>query len=258
MTPIRDGLAEVAGLDQALAEPVDEVAEHPHARRVVAVVDDDVDALDLDLVEPAGGQVVVRREGPQPLPDVVQGRAGGERGRGRRQRVLHVHQGPAAEGRRQQVGPGELHLARSVPDDDHVALVARLEDDGLAAAAAVVVDEVADLGARGSHAEPDDLAGAAPAHRPHQRVVGIEHGVSVAGNGLDGHRLDVGELLDGVDAAQAEVVGLHVEHDGDVVALVAEALAEDAAAGDLEDREVDARVLQHHPRRLRARTRRRG
>ena len=66
------------------------------------------------------------------------------------------------------------------------------------------------------------------------------------------HGLDVGELLDGVDAAQAEVVGLHVEDDGDVVALVAEALAQDAAAGDLEDGEVDARVLQHHPRRPRA------
>ena len=59
--------------------------------------------------------------------------------------------------------------------------------------------------------------------------------------------LDVGELLEGVDAAQPEVVGLHVEDDGDVVALVAETLAQDAAAGDLEDREVDPRVLQHHP-----------
>ena len=74
----------------------------------------------------------------------------------------------------------------------------------------------------------------------------------VAGHRLDEDGLDVGELLDGVDAAQAEVVGLHVEDDGDVVALVAEALAQDAAAGDLEDREVDARVLQHHPRRARA------
>ena len=94
---------------------VDEVAEHPHARRVVAVVDDDVDALDLDLVEPAGGEVVVRRERPQALPDVVQRRTGGERGSRGGQRVLHVHQRPAAERRRQQVGPGELHLPGAVP-----------------------------------------------------------------------------------------------------------------------------------------------
>ena len=55
-----------------LADPVHEVAEHPHAGRVVAVVDDHVDAVDLDLVEAAGGEVVVGREGAQPLPDVVQ------------------------------------------------------------------------------------------------------------------------------------------------------------------------------------------
>ena len=44
--------------------------------------------------------------------------------------------------------------------------------------------------------------------------------------------------------------------DGDVVAVVAEALAQDPAARDLEHREVDARVLQDHLRRLRARSRR--
>src|SRR6478609_4735283 len=67
----------------------------------------------------------------------------------------------------------------------------------------------------------------------HQRVVGVEHGVPVARDGLDEDRLDVGQLLDGVDAAQAEVVRLHVEDDGHVVALVAQALAQDAAACDL-------------------------
>ena len=71
--------------------------------------------------------------------------------------------------------------------------------------------------------------------------------MAVAGHRLDQDGLHVGELLDGVDAAQAEVVGLHVEHHGHVVALVPEALAQDAAAGDLEHREVDARVLEHHP-----------
>ena len=122
----------------------------------------------------------------------------------------------------------------------------------LAAAAAVGVDHVAHLAARLLHREPDDLARALAPHLAHQRVVGVEHGVAVARHRLDDDRLDVGELLDGVDAAQAEVVGLHVEDDGDVVALVAESLAQDAAAGDLEDGEVDARVLQHHPCRPRA------
>ena len=218
---------------------------------VVAVVDDDVDAVDLDLVEPAGGEVVVRREGAQALADVVQRSPGGERGGRRGEGVLHVHPGPAAERRGQQVGPGELHLAGAVLHHDHLAALARVEHERLAAAAAVGVDHVAGLAAGLLHREPHHLARAAAPHLAHQRVVGVEDGVPVARHGLDQHRLDVGELLDGVDAAQSEVVGLDVEHDGDVVALVAEALAQDAAAGDLEDREVDPRVLQHHPRRAR-------
>ena len=111
MTPIRDGLARSLTLHETLADLVDEVAEHPHAGCVVAVVDDDVDALDLDLVEPAGGEVVVGREGPQTLPDVVQRRARCEGGGCSGERVLHVHQRPTAEGRREQVGPRQLHLS---------------------------------------------------------------------------------------------------------------------------------------------------
>ena len=205
--------------------------------------------VDLDLVEAAGGEVVVGREGAQSLADVVQRGTGGEgRGRGG-ERVLHVHPGPAAERRRQQVRPGELHLAPAVLDHDHLATVGRVQHQRLAAPTAVGVDHVAHLGAGLLHGDPHDLPRAASPHRADQRVVGVEHGVAVAGHGLHQHRLDVGELLDRVDAAQAEVVGLHVEDDGDVVALVAEALAQDAAAGDLEDREVDPRVLQHHPGR---------
>src|SRR4029079_16336998 len=65
---------------ERLADPVHEVAEHLHAGRVVAVVDDHVDAVDLDLVEPAGGEVVVGRERAQALSDVVQRGSGGEGG----------------------------------------------------------------------------------------------------------------------------------------------------------------------------------
>ena len=252
MTPIRDGLPSSEVEVRRLADPVDEVAEHPHAGRVVAVVDDHVDAVDLDLVEAAGGEVVVGRERAQPLPDVVQRRTRGEGRGGRGQGVLDVHPGPAVERRRQQVGPGQLHLAAAVLDHDHLAAVGRVEHQRLAAAAAVGLDHLAGLGARLLHGEPHDLARAAAPHLADQRVVGVEDGVPVARHGLDDDGLDVGQLLDGVDAAQAEVVGLDVEDDGDVVALVAQALAQDAAAGDLEDREVDARVLQHHPGAARA------
>ena len=57
---------------------------------------------------------------------------------------------------------------------------------------------------------------------------------------LDDDALDVGQLAERVDAAEAQVVAGDVGHHGDVVAVVAQALAQDAAAGDLEDGGVDA------------------
>ena len=72
------------------------------------------------------------------------------------------------------------------------------------------------------------------------------------GHGLDHHLLDRGQLLEGVDAAQAEVVGADVEDHPDVVALsYLEAFAQDPAPGHLEHGEVDPGVLQHHPGRAR-------
>ena len=76
-----------------------------------AVVDEDLDVVDLDEVEAPGGEVVVAGERPKALPDVVQRRACGEGRTGRREGVGDVEAGGAAEGRRQQVGPGELHLS---------------------------------------------------------------------------------------------------------------------------------------------------
>ena len=170
-------LAELAAGVRRLADPVDEVAERLHAGRVVAVVDDHVDAVDLDLVEAAGGEVVVRREGAQALPDVVQGRTGGERGRGRGQRVLHVHPGPAAERRRQQVGPGQLHLAPAV----HHARSSRRARTAPGRRALPPRRQWASIISRlvpGSPCEnqttwPEQRA----AHLRHQRVVGVEHRV---------------------------------------------------------------------------------
>ena len=74
-----------------------------------------------------------------------------------------------------------------------------------------------------------------------------------ARHGLDEHALDVRQLAERVDAAEAQVVAGDVGHHRDVVAVVAEALAQDPAARDLEDGGVDGRVLEHHLGRLRAR-----
>ena len=251
-TPIREIFPRSVwpGLHGGVA--LEELAEHAHPGGVVAVVDDDVDVVHVDLVHPAGGEVVRRRERAQALADLVQAGAAREgRTRGRH-RVGDVEQRRAAERR----GSRWVHAScidrrpcrmtimspRSVRSST-TARPPRRQWSSMKSRTALP-----GLG----QAEPDDRARAAAPHPAHERVVGVEHGEPVARHRLDDDGLDVGELLEGVDAAHAEVVGRDVGDDGDVVAVVAQALAQDAAAGHLHDREVDARVLQHHPGRARA------
>ena len=89
------------------------------------------------------------------------------------------------------------------------------------------------------------------AHPRDQRIVRVEHRGPGTRHGLHQHALDVGQLRHRVDAVQAEVVGGHVGDHGHVVAVVAEALAQDAAARHLEHGRVHQRVLEHHLGRLR-------
>ena len=77
-------------------------------------------------------------------------------------------------------------------------------------------------------------------HGEHARVVAVEHGPAVLAGDPRDDRLDLGELVDGVDALEAEVVGGHVGHHRHVVAGDADALEQDAAAGGLGDGELDA------------------
>ena len=64
--------------------------------------------------------------------------------------------------------------------------------------------------------EEHDVAGRLVPHRVDERIVGVEHRVAFALHDRGDHALHVRELLDGVDAAQSEVVGGDVEHDADV------------------------------------------
>ncbi len=107
--------------------PVHEVGQLAHAVDVVAVVDDDPHAADVEQVEPAGRLEERRREGPQALADVVEVGAGGPRGGRRGQRVGHVHPGPAAERRRDEVGVQDRHRPRAEAEDDELALGRGLE-----------------------------------------------------------------------------------------------------------------------------------
>ena len=232
--------------------PVDEVGQLAHPVDVVAVVDDDADAADVEQVEPTGRLEERRRERPQALADVVEVRAGGPR-RGRRgQGVRHVHPGPPAERRRDEVRVQDRHRPRPEAEDDQLALGRGLERERGAAATRVPVDPVeAVLALRRGHAEQHDPARAVAAHPVDVVVVGVQHGRPRARHGLDDDALDVGQLADRVDAAQTEVVAGDVGHDGHVVAVVAEPLAQDPAARDLEHGRVDSRVLEDHLGRLR-------
>ena len=191
------------GRVQAVGVGGDELAERLEARRVVRVVDEHVDAVDVDVVQAARGQVVVGGEGAQPGSDVVQVRATGEARTRGRHRVGHVEPRLAAEGRRQQVGERHLHRALALAQDDRLAQLALLEDQRQSAVAAVPVDHRPGRRSGLGHREPHDLAVAAARHGRDVRVVGVEHRVPAAGDRLDDHALDVGEVIEGVDAAQA-------------------------------------------------------
>ena len=102
--------------------PFDEVGQLAHAVHVVAVVDDEPDPADVEQVEPAGRLEERRREGPQPLPDVVQVRTRGPRRGGGGQRVRHVHPRLPAERGRDQVRVQDRHRPRPVAEHDQLAL----------------------------------------------------------------------------------------------------------------------------------------
>jgi len=122
-----------------------------------------------------------------------------------------------------------------------------------AAAAAATVDAVeAATPLLRLHREVDDRAAALPGHPRNVRIVRVQDRDTGARHRLDHHALHRGQVLQRVDLPQAQVVAGHVHHHGDVVALIAQALPQDPAPGHLEHREVHPRVLQHHPRALRA------
>ena len=77
-----------------------------------------------------------------------------------------------------------------------------------------------------------------------RRAVGAEDDAAVGGDDAGDDGLDAGHGREVVHAVIAEVVVADVGDDGGVAAVDGEAAAQDAAARDLEDREVDVAVAQ--------------
>ena len=87
--------------------------------------------------------------------------------------------------------------------------------------------------------------------RDHQGVVGLQDGHAVRSDDSDDRALNVGQLFERLNAGQTEMVTLaDVRDDGDVAAVIAQAFAEDAAAGRLEHGRVDLGIEQDGPRAL--------
>ena len=91
----------------------------------------------------------------------------------------------------------------------------------------------------GVHREEGDVGADASRDGRHQGIVAVEHDPAVGLRDPADRGLDLGELGQGVDALQVEVVGRHVGEDRGVVRLVAHPAQDDPAAGGLEDRDVD-------------------
>ena len=79
-------------------------------------------------------------------------------------------------------------------------------------------------------------------HRPHPRIFRVQDGPAVPTSDPDDRALHLGQLVEGVDPVQPEVVGADVGDHRDVVVLVADATQEDPATGRLEDGEVEIRL----------------
>jgi hypothetical protein len=85
-------------------------------------------------------------------------------------------------------------------------------------------------------------------HGPDPRVLAVEDGPAARRGDLGDDRLDLGQLVQGVDPVQAEVVLGDVGDDGDVVAAHPHAFEEHPAPRGLEDADLDARRVEHTPR----------
>ena len=97
------------------------------------------------------------------------------------------------------------------------------------------------------HAESRDVRARQPAHRPRSVVIGVQDGPSAALRHAHDDALHLGQLVDGVDPLQAEVIGAEVRDHAHVVGGIADAAQQDSTASGLEHREIEAGLGQHAP-----------
>jgi hypothetical protein len=89
------------------------------------------------------------------------------------------------------------------------------------------------------HREERDVRADTTSDGCHQWVIPVEHDPAVRLRDATDRRLDLGELGQGVDALQVEVIGRDVGEDGRVVGFVAHPAQHDPPSSGLEDADPD-------------------
>src|ERR671934_999997 len=121
-----------AALPIWLGQAFYEVAHHGQAMRIMGVIDNHADAMELEHIEPAGRFVEGSVEGAQALADVVEIGSRGVGGGRRRQRILHVHARLAFKSGGEHAGVADGGCPSTFPDDDHFAVRPRMQREGFA------------------------------------------------------------------------------------------------------------------------------
>ena len=93
--------------------------------------------------------------------------------------------------------------------------------------------------------EIGDLGTHPPGHSGHEWVIAIEHDPAIGFRDPADRGLDLGELRQGVDALQVEMVGGDVGEDARVVRFVAHPAQDDAATGGLQHGYIEIGPSQH-------------
>ena len=220
---------------------------------VVGEVDDDHLRPEPEQVEPARRALGARREVEQAVADLRDRGAEPARAAGRRQRVGDVVAGQAADRDRD---PGDLDDLASRRRRSASTMPAVADEVGPAAA----LDDGARRSASRRRASVNSATSRpdAAGDRRDERVVGVEDDPAVGLRDPADRRLDLGQLGQGMDALQVEVVGRDVGQDARVVRLVADAAQDDPAPGRLEDGDVDVAAGEDLLRAARARSSRPG
>ncbi len=222
------------------AQTSGDLGEAVDARLVVRVVEHDHPFTEHVDVRAARVRLGVGQERAQPLHDRLPGDADRERRRRSRHRVVHVLGRDARERHRYLLEVDER--ARATARELREMPVEHREDP---ASVGESFPKGRMAGIEGAHERP---ATRTSVHGQHPRVVGVQHVPAVGLRDGGDRGLDLRELVDRVDAVQAEVIGRDVRDDRDVVVAGADAAEQDAPPGGLEDRDVDARLRERHLR----------